>query len=474
MKIRSIKFDKHNIFGDLFFDFCDDFGNPYDNIFLIGENGTGKSLILNLIYQLSRDYLFSLQYNQEPGIEIDIQLENFDRDFIINEIKGHDFKNVSRVIVNLTKSRELKIINDTGEEKVYDLENEKELENISKLFFIDYINADEFAEPPSIDLGRGRKFLNSSSWDLKNKIINNLHDMQVSDDLDLAYWVKNNMGKELDVTKIDYKISRFKNAINSFFSSKKYYGLYETYSHAQKNVYFEESDRKITVNDLSSGEKNIILKSMFMIKKGGSSPVVLLDEPENSMHPLWQMKIVDFYMDLINSGKNQKQLFIATHSPYIFKNHISDTSTFFIMKRDINNKIVFININNKKTGLFPWSPSWGEINYFAYGIVTPELHDELYGYIHEKYISNASDEEDAKKRSGQLYFDSNYLQLKISPEYKWTREYKGVAQESENVTLPTFIRNKMHHPENKIMQKISFTDSELKTSIDKLISFLSD
>lgn len=42
----------------------------------------------------------------------------------------------------------------------------------------------------------------------------------------------------------------------------------------------------------------------------------------------------------------------------------------------------------------------GEINYFAYGIVTPELHDELYGYIHEKYISNASDEEDAKKGVG--------------------------------------------------------------------------
>ena len=40
---------------------------------------------------------------------------------------------------------------------------------------------------------------------LENKIINNLHDMQVSDDLDLAYWVKNNIGKELDVTKIDYK-----------------------------------------------------------------------------------------------------------------------------------------------------------------------------------------------------------------------------------------------------------------------------
>lgn len=472
MKIRSIKFDKHNIFGDLFFDFCDDSGNPYNNIFLIGENGTGKSLILNLIYQLSHDYLFSLQHNQESGIEIDIQLEDVDRDFIKNEIKEYDFENVSRVIVNLIKSRELKLVDDAGEEKVYDLENERELENISKLFSIDYINADEFSEPPSMNLGRGRKFINSSSWDLKNKIIDDLHNIQVNDDLDLAHWVKNNIGAELDATKIDYKTSRFKNVINSFFSSKKYYGLHKAYSHAQKDVYFEESGSKIGVNDLSSGEKNIILKSMFMIKGGG--PVILLDEPENGMHPLWQMKMVDFYMDLINSGENQKQLFIATHSPYIFKNHISGTSTFFIMKRDVNNKIAFVNMNNKKIGLFPWSPSWGEINYFAYDIAMPELHNELYGYIHEKYISGASNEEDAEKRSKQLYFDSNCLQFKIPPKYKWTREYKGVAQKSEKVTLPTFIRNKIHHPENKTMQKTSFTDSELKTSIDELISFLSN
>ena len=472
MKIRSIKFDKHNIFGDLFFDFCDDSGNPYDNIFLIGENGTGKSLILNLIHQLCHDYLFSLKHDQKSSIAIDMQLEDVDRNFIKNEIKGYNFESVSRIVVDLIKSRKLKFIDTTGEEKIYDLENEKELENISRLFSIDYVNADEFAEPPSMNLSRGRKFINSSSWDLKNSIIDDLRNMQISDDLELAHWIKNNIGKELDVTKVDYKIKRFKDVINSFFSSKKYYGLHKAYPHVKEDVCFEESGSKIGVDNLSSGEKNIILKSIFTIKGGKS--ITLLDEPENGMHPLWQIKIVDFYMDLINSSENQKQLFIATHSPYIFKNHISNTSTFLIMKRDNNNKITFVNMNNKKIGLFPWSPSWGEINYFAYDMATPELHDELYGYVHEKYISDALDEEDAKKRSRQLYFDSNYLQLKIPPKYKWTREYKGVAQKSENVTLPTFIRNKMHHPENKTMQKIRFTDLELKTSIDELISFLSD
>ena len=55
---------------------------------------------------------------------------------------------------------------------------------------------------------------------------------------------------------------------------------------------------------------------------------------------------------------------------------------------------------------------------------------------------------------------------------KWTPEFGGVAKNEEDVTLPTFIRNKIHHPENTTMQSDNFTDIELKNSIDELIKII--
>ncbi len=38
------------------------------------------------------------------------------------------------------------------------------------------------------------------------------------------------------------------------------------------------------------------------------------------------------------------------------------------------------------------------------------------------------------------------------------------------VPLPTFIRNKIHHPENKTMRDESYTDEDLRNSIDNMIA----
>ena len=39
---------------------------------------------------------------------------------------------------------------------------------------------------------------------------------------------------------------------------------------------------------------------------------------------------------------------------------------------------------------------------------------------------------------------------------------------NHDVTLQTFIRNKIHHPENKTMQKFKYSPGELKKSIDEM------
>ncbi|OSI08446.1 hypothetical protein BWD08_04335, partial [Neisseria animaloris] len=53
MKIRNIKFKEHHIFKNLELSFIDANGNPKQTILIAGENGSGKTLLLDTIFKLS-------------------------------------------------------------------------------------------------------------------------------------------------------------------------------------------------------------------------------------------------------------------------------------------------------------------------------------------------------------------------------------------------------------------------------------
>ena len=107
------------------------------------------------------------------------------------------------------------------------------------------------------------------------------------------------------------------------------------------------------------------------------------------------------------------------------------------------------------------SPTWGEINYYAFGVVSMEFHNELYGFVQAKAVI-----EDEKYYKPQDFDD--YL---VSKSVTKDKKYKHLKPDNSileyDATLPTFIRNIIHHPENT---NNSFTDDELKKSIELLIS----
>ncbi len=180
---------------------------------------------------------------------------------------------------------------------------------------------------------------------------------------------------------------------------------------------------------------------------------LFIDEPEICLHPKAQEKLLHAILELSKT----KQIFLATHSPYFL---IDCLEKIFIFKKDGDIPVVYKMSDGSK--LFPWSPTWGEINYKAYYLPTVQFHNELYGYL----------QEDSKK-SRIEDFEKWLVSNKFQKIKQWTRETNGKPVASEDATLQTFIRNQIHHPENVTMQKSPFTPDELKQSIDEMIAIIS-
>lgn len=82
---------------------------------------------------------------------------------------------------------------------------------------------------------------------------------------------------------------------------------------------FSDNNNEIELNDLSSGEKQEIILFFELIFSTDESLMILIDEPELSLHVAWQKKFIN---DLFNIIKNKNvnkniNIIIATHSPYI-------------------------------------------------------------------------------------------------------------------------------------------------------------
>lgn len=234
-----------------------------------------------------------------------------------------------------------------------------------------------------------------------------------------------------------------------------------------KNAFFtirkDDELKQISIKDLGSGIE-IILTLLLLKNIAGASKgkiVYLIDEPELHLHPKAQEKL----LDLLLEESKDKQIFISTHSPYMFKGSIGEGANLLLLKRNDDNEIEIANARDEGWGLFgDISPTWGEINWFAYSLPTVEFHNELYGFLQSKAI----DEDENNSR--ETTFENWLLDKGLLQNKNWIRETNGVPQAPALRTLQTFIRNSIHHPENK--NNVDYTIDELKTSILKLIELL--
>ncbi|WP_027938033.1 AAA family ATPase [Anaeroarcus burkinensis] len=110
------------------------------------------------------------------------------------------------------------------------------------------------------------------------------------------------------------KVELFREILNSRFLHKKIV--------IDRKVGFKIVDDKgnvVPLEELSSGEKHEIVLFFDLVFRMEENVLVLIDEPELSLHIAWQVRFVD---DLIKIAKNRNlQFVIATHSPSIIHEH---------------------------------------------------------------------------------------------------------------------------------------------------------
>jgi AAA15 family ATPase/GTPase len=184
---------------------------------------------------------------------------------------------------------------------------------------------------------------------------------------------------------------------------------------------------------------------------------LFIDEPEICLHPKAQFTL----LAALKKISETRQLFIATHSPFMFKDISPKSSGVFSFVKD-SSKIAIKNLEIQKWELFPWGTTWNQINYFAYGLPTPEFHNELYGFLQEReniYVEPGFEAFLLVKGAAQ---DKPYIQVNKD----------GGLGKPRNITLCTYIRHQIHHPENK--HNPTFTDEELRISTDMLIGIVQE
>ncbi|EEP68244.1 AAA family ATPase [Kingella oralis] len=189
-------------------------------------------------------------------------------------------------------------------------------------------------------------------------------------------------------------------------------------------------------------------------ERGQTKPFYLfIDEPELCLHPKGQTKLLEALLEISKT----KQVFLTTHSPYFLVTpHLSNVGLFIFRKDGISNIVEDASLEP----MFPWSPTWGEINFKAYKLPTVELHNELYGRL-----------QDMNGKFSERDFEQWINAQGIQFSKHWARvNSDGTVRQPYPVSLQTFIRNHIHHPENR--QNTLYTEDELKQSIEEMIRLL--
>ncbi|EPO0023433.1 AAA family ATPase [Vibrio alginolyticus] len=113
------------------------------------------------------------------------------------------------------------------------------------------------------------------------------------------------------------KLNLFVNTVNEFF---KYTGKNIIINNLGRVYVVVNKKHRVDLEKLSSGEMQLIsiISNMIFCKNNNRGLVLIIDEPEISLHIKWQ----EIFIDVLQNIKKDAQLILATHSPDIIGDNL--------------------------------------------------------------------------------------------------------------------------------------------------------
>jgi predicted ATP-binding protein involved in virulence len=317
MKIRKLHIKNYKVFNDLELDFTDANGKTLDKIVLAGVNGMGKTMILELIKKMYDGTLFN--YTKEfQNTTIEVELEIFKKEKeVFNKYSSADTQRQSNLFD--IKSR----LNGSDFITLHYYGDKAQTPNELDLFF----TSNNTLSPKSLNkllylpvkamktVGSSLQIINLES--LKNK----MSDLAVKS-------VREEIFRDKDRTLkqgIESGLKKITKALEGIDVITKLVDV------ESENLIFQSvNNQRITFEDLSNGEQNLYFRAIYLNQINPQNSIIMVDEPENALHPTWQQNIVKLYQ---NIGENN-QIIVATHSPHIIG--ASNADEVFLLEIDEN------------------------------------------------------------------------------------------------------------------------------------------
>jgi len=361
MKIRKIEFIGHPILGSIAFDFTDKNNKTVDTIIIAGENGTGKTVLLDTIFN---HHPFTLHNELSGEIKQEIELSDKEINLLLQDkdSKAHFENGVKNNIIythqqfqhtnNWNQSILTFLDNQDVEQKNHGYIVAKVLKTIYSSVEINF-TPKELKNVTAKNIDEENVGFSKSSSDLATEITQLLIDIQSQDAMDLSSWVENHQGMVHPIEVQNIRMKRFTAAFHAMFPNKRFKGIINRNN--VKKVIFVESGNEMPIEKLSSGEKQIVFRGGFFLKDKESinGALALIDEPEISLHPRWQISILEYFKSLFKDekGNQTSQIIVTTHSPFIIHNINRYNDKVIVLKK--NDKGI-ISISDKPA-FYNWS-----------------------------------------------------------------------------------------------------------------------
>ena len=286
MKIKNLHIEEYNGLENLDINFESE-GKVLDLVVLAGINGSGKTRVLESV--LDFFYKIEMFYKSQNKIELFYEeIENESIKTVGNiDVFYNELKNGSKGAFLSPKYLEIKKILKKFPKIIY-VPTEINFQKVQKAqtnfkkeySFINIVDSYEIKDIPSYIATRISKVANEEEnltmGQVRKKVFAEINGI-------------------FEILELDIKLSEISKDENSM------------------PIFTDSSGKKFGINELSSGEKQLFLRTLAIKMLEPENSIIMIDEPELSLHPKWQQKIVDVYRKI---GRNN-QIILATHSPHI-------------------------------------------------------------------------------------------------------------------------------------------------------------